>query len=820
MTDNPAPEKKYDSSSIQVLEGLQAVRKRPAMYIGDTSEKGLHHCVFEVVDNSVDEALAGHCSLIDVVIHANGSITVSDDGRGIPVGIHPAKGVPAVEVILCTLHAGGKFDSDSYKVSGGLHGVGVSCVNALAEQLDVEIHREGEIYRQTFKRGDKANELHTDGTTDRTGTSITFIPDGTIFDTLDFSYEILANRFREMAFLMGRNDLTIAITDERDGRSDEFKYPGGLTDFIDFVNSAKDPIHKEIVAIYAEVAEASGAPVEIEVALQYNNGYREDVYCFVNNINTAEGGTHLSGFRSGMTRALNNFVKNNNVLKPNEVAPSGEDFREGLAAIISVKLQDPQFESQTKIKLGNREVEGLVASVVLDKMSTLLEENPSLGKTIINKALLAARAREAARKQRDLVRRKGALASGNLPGKLADCQSKDRDSTELYVVEGDSAGGTAKMARDRAYQAILPLRGKILNVEKARLDKMLNHEEIQVLITALGTGFGTEDFDLEKLRYGKVIIMTDADVDGSHIRTLLLTFLFRQMPELVRSGHVYIAAPPLYKLTHKRKQRYVIDERALKRELLEMGIGRTSVKVLDVDRELDGETLSALAAVLTRLDLLEERFRDVGRMIGFREFLEGNIDGTLPRFGVIGVEGEALFFATRELAEAHVESLDSAAKTTTTLSEFHEATRIEEAIARLSTFGLGLADVLGDPLPPKVDDMLGEVEDESTKRTPRFEVIVDGKEPIHVGDLMEVLSQIRQAGERDVDIQRYKGLGEMNAEQLWESTMDPETRTLHPVRLDDEVEADNLFSVLMGTNVEPRRAFIERHALEVRNLDV
>ncbi|MBM3984690.1 MAG: DNA gyrase subunit B, partial [Planctomycetes bacterium] len=610
----------YDSSSIQVLEGLEAVRRRPAMYIGDTAEKGLHHCVFEVVDNSIDEALAGSCKSIDVCINADGSVSVADDGRGIPVDVHPTEGVPAVEVIMCKLHAGGKFDKGSYKVSGGLHGVGVSCVNALSEWLDVEISRNNKVYSQTFRRGEKATELTVTGTSERTGTKVTFKPDGQIFETLEFRYEILSRRLREVAFLMGKVGVKIALREEATGRSDEYWYPNGLEDFIRFLNDNKEPIHPRILVVEAELADSHGAPVQVECALQYNDGYREDVYCFANNINTTEGGTHLSGFRSGLTRVLNSFAKKENLLKPNEVAPSGEDFREGLAAVISVKLAEPQFESQTKIKLGNREVEGLVASIVNDKLGTILEQNPAIGKAILGKALLAARAREAARKQRDLVRRKGALASGNLPGKLADCQSSVRDETELFLVEGDSAGGTAKSARNRRYQAILPLRGKILNVEKARLDKMLNHEEIQILIQALGTGFGEDEFDLEKLRYGKVIIMTDADVDGSHIRTLLLTFFFRQMHQLIAAGRIYIAAPPLYKLGYRKKQRYILDERELKTALLDVGCEHASLSAAEGGRTWSGPALLALLRQVAVVDALRDRFVEA-RGAHFRDVL-------------------------------------------------------------------------------------------------------------------------------------------------------------------------------------------------------
>ncbi len=792
----------YDSSSIQVLEGLEAVRRRPAMYIGDTSTKGLHHCVFEVVDNSIDEALGGYCKLIDVSMNSDGSVTVLDDGRGIPVDIHPTERVPAVEVIMCKLHAGGKFDKGSYKVSGGLHGVGVSCVNALSEVLEVEIYRDNKVWQQTFRRGAKANELREAGRTTLRGTKITFRPDAQIFETLEFSYEILSTRLRELAFLMGRSGVEIRLTEESTGRKDVFQYPNGLEDFINFINETKEPVHRQILSIDTSVTDAHGSPVQIEIALQYNDSYREDVYCFANNINTTEGGTHLSGFRSGLTRVLNTYAKRENLVKPNEVPPTGEDFREGLAAIVSVKLGEPQFESQTKIKLGNREIEGLVASAVNDKLSALLEENPAIGKAILGKALLAARAREAARKQRDLVRRKGALASGNLPGKLSDCQSTDRDETELYLVEGDSAGGTAKQARDRKYQAILPLRGKILNVEKARLDKMLDHEEIQVIITALGTGFGADDFDIEKLRYGKIIIMTDADVDGSHIRTLLLTFFYRQMLELVRAGRIFIAAPPLYKLTHRKKERYITNEKELKVALLALGTGHASIEHAASSRQFAGEELNALVKHLVAMDVFHERFSEQRGGGSFRDYVVALLkDGRAPRVRVAQPDGSVRFFRDRAAAsEALGPALDSASERHA-ITDVHDADSVDSVLKGLSAWGLSGADYFGAP------------------GAERFRITLDG-EVTPASGLVAVLEALRRAGEQGVDIQRYKGLGEMNAEQLWDSTMNPETRSLHPVSLRDEVEADHLFSVLMGPGVEPRREFIEKHALEVRNLDI
>jgi len=793
----------YDSSSIQVLEGLEAVRRRPAMYIGDTASKGLHHCVFEVVDNSIDEALAGYAKSIDVSINSDGSVTVVDDGRGIPVDIHPTEGVPAVEVIMCKLHAGGKFDKGSYKVSGGLHGVGVSCVNALSEWLEVEVNRNNRVYEQTFRKGVKATELKEAGTSTKTGTRVTFKPDESIFETTEFNYDILSQRLRELAFLMGKSGVQITLAEEATGRSDTFRFPNGLEDFLNFINENKEPIHRQIINIEAETPDATGSPVQVDLALQYNDSYREDVFCFVNNINTTEGGTHLSGFRSGLTRVLNTFAKRENLIKPNDVPLTGEDFREGLAAVLSVKLAEPQFESQTKIKLGNREVEGIVSSVVNDRLGALLEQNPAIGKAILNKALLAARAREAARKQRDLVRRKGALASGNLPGKLADCQSANRDETELYLVEGDSAGGTAKLARDRRYQAILPLRGKILNVEKARLDKMLNHEEIQVLIQALGSGFGADDFDLAKLRYGKVIIMTDADVDGSHIRTLLLTFFYRQMVELVKAGRIFIAAPPLFKLTYRRKERYITDERELKRALLAIGAETARLERLPQGAAIAGAELERLVRHVASMDAFHERFAESRGGPGFRAYVAQAVaDGSVPRVRLTASEGRSRLFRDRDAARRHLEGLPAAERPRWTTLDIHEADAVAAALDQLKEWKLSPADCFGAP---------GET---------RFRLAVDDEAPVEVAGLVDAVEALRRAGEAAVDIQRYKGLGEMNAEQLWDSTMNPETRTLHLVNLANEVEADHLFSVLMGPGVEPRRDFIEKHALEVRNLDV
>ncbi|MFG0320242.1 MAG: DNA gyrase subunit B, partial [Planctomycetota bacterium JB042] len=603
----------YDSSSIQVLEGLEGVRHRPAMYIGDTSANGLHHLVYEIVDNAIDEALAGHCSNVKVTIRVDGSVSVEDDGRGIPIELHATEKVPAVELVMTRLHAGGKFDRKNYKVSGGLHGVGASVVNALSEWLEVEIHRGGRFYTQRYERGKKTSDLQEMGVTEKRGTIVTFKPDGTIFDTTDFAFEVLQKRLREMSFLMGRAGLEIDIVDERKNESVHFSYPNGLKSFVELINAKKGPIHQDIIHFDRTIeleraAEEGHNEMSIEVAMQYNNGYREDLFSFVNNVNTIEGGTHLSGFRSALTRAVNTYGRNNKLFKEDE-SPDGDDVREGLAAVISLHHPDPQFESQTKIKLGNRDVQGLVESAVSEALATYLEENPQTAKAVVNKAITAKRAREAARKSRDLVRRKGALASGNLPGKLADCQSRNRDETELFLVEGDSAGGSAKQARDRRYQAILPLRGKILNVEKARLDKMLSHQEIITIITALGTGIGqaTEEsvgLDVEKRRYGKIIIRTDADIDGSHIKTLLLTFFYRHMKPLIEAGRVYVAVPPLYKLKKGKQERYLLSDAERDLALLDEGISSVSFEDRrgEKPRALDAGTLKGLLKILEEVE--------------------------------------------------------------------------------------------------------------------------------------------------------------------------------------------------------------------------
>ncbi len=801
----------YDASSIKVLEGLDAVRMRPAMYIGDVTARGLHHLAFEIVDNSIDEAMAGYCHSIHVRIRADGAVSVEDDGRGIPVEVHPTEKVPTVEVVLCKLHAGGKFDHDSYKVSGGLHGVGASVVNALSEWLEVEVYRDDKVHHQTFRRGAKASELKVMGRTTKRGTKVAFKPDGQIFQETTFSHETLAKRLRELAYLLGSRDLTITIDDERSRQSETFKFEKGLETFVENLNHNKAPIHPTVIHMQKDVDR-----VVVEVAMQHNDGYHEDVYCFANNINTHEGGTHLSGFRSALTRTLNAYAKKEGLIKDAETPPTGEDFREGLAAVVSVLVPDPLFESQTKVKLGNAEVEGAVQQVVNELLGAFLEEHPSEAKAIVNKALLAMRAREAARKQRDLVR-KSAMGGGGLPGKLADCQTRKAEESEIYLVEGDSAGGSAKQARDRRTQAILPLRGKILNVEKARIDRMLGHEEIRTIITALGTGIGADDFDLSKLRYGKVIIMTDADVDGSHIRTLLLTFFYRQMRELVENGKIYCAAPPLYRVKRGKHEEYVHHEEDLLRIKRDLGLKHVELEIVARKEKLAGDALKELLEQLSRLEragasverrgasLRELAAAGRGQPIRLPQY-RALVKGAAPRYFADEAELNRFLDAERARRADLTVSYEGDEQADVRVLAFHDKGEIEPALASLLAHGLSLDQVLGSKQPASA---------------PPFNLRLEqGPQELLLQSLREVADAIRREGERDLEIQRYKGLGEMNPEQLWESTMDPARRTLYAVRTEDAVRADEIFTVLMGEEVEPRRAFIEKHALEVRNLDV
>jgi DNA gyrase subunit B len=818
MSDQKPTEPRYDASSIKVLEGLDAVRTRPAMYIGDTGSKGLHHLVWEVVDNSVDEALAGRASRIDVRVHKDGSVSVKDNGRGIPVDMHES-GKPALEVILTKLHSGGKFDKGSYKVSGGLHGVGISCVCALADVLDVEVSRDGKVYRQTYMRGQKASELSVIGKAEGTGTMLRFKADPTIMEVVEFSYEVLRKRLRELAYLMGSQKLHITLFDERIDKGEEFLFPEGLVEFVKDLNVGKTMLHKEVIYFRREMpsAEDPEKVYEIEIALGYNDGYHESVFSFVNNINTIEGGTHLQGFRTALTRALNNWARQEKVLKEKDPVPTGEDFKEGLVAVISVKVPDPQFESQTKIKLGNREVQSVVETVVGDGIRTHFEENPSVAKIVFGKALDALRAREAARKARDLVRRKSALEGGGLPAKLADCQKgTPRDEAELFLVEGDSAGGTAKQGR-MSHQAILPLRGKILNVEKAAVDSILDHEEIQTIVSAIGTGFLGEEFETERLRYGKVIVMTDADVDGSHIRTLLLTLFYRKMPELVTRGHIYVAQPPLYRIKKGKTERYAVTEEDKVNLLAELGLGQTSLQ--HGDRKWRGRELRQLMDLVTTLRELENRLPiDAG--VPFLPYLASATvpDRQLPAVWFV-VGGKGRFLDTEVQLAAELEKLRAQKGRDLLVYEGPDSPFLRDK-ADVEAFALLLG---GDvrALLQKLDAMGLPVAWTTGNGAGAWLVQQsEGSEPLVSESLFAAVDLIQKTCEKDLDIQRYKGLGEMNPSQLFESTMDPARRLLRRVTVNDLVEADRIFTVLMGPEVEPRRAFIEQHALEATNIDI
>jgi DNA gyrase subunit B len=819
----------YGADKIKVLEGLEAVRKRPAMYIGSTGPSGLHHLVYEVVDNSIDEALAGFCDQINATIHIDGSVTVIDNGRGIPVDNMP-NGRSAAETVLTVLHAGGKFDNDSYKVSGGLHGVGVSVVNALSGELDLEIWRDSQVYKQKYQRGKPIGDLEVTGTTKKRGTKITFKPDAEIFETTDFSFDTLAQRLRELAFLNA--GILITLDDERETKNHKFQYDGGIISFVKHLNKNKAAINEK--PIYMK-GEREG--IDVEIALQWNDGYSEAIYAFANNINTHEGGTHLSGFRSALTRTINFYAGKNNLAKDLKESLSGDDIREGLTAVISVKIPRPQFEGQTKTKLGNTEVKGIVEAIVNDKLGSFLEENPSIAKRIIGKTVDAARARDAARKARDLVRRKGALEGGGLPGKLADCQERDPAKSEIYIVEGESAGGSAKQGRDRRFQAILPIKGKILNVEKARFDKMLGSDEIKTMIAALGCGIGAEDFDIAKLRYHRVIIMTDADVDGSHIRTLLLTFFYRQMPALINNGYVYIAQPPLFRAKRGKGETYIKDERELESYLIRRATESRAVKVKG--RDISGPELESL---LHRLMTYRKYLRLVERRGHVREAIEALLESDAH---------DKTFFANRD-------NLDALAKRLTTPTAIVTVQPDEEnklfslaledrsnGYARHNTISLDFVTApdyrtllnsyreIGDIRPPmmvvttagavaeqELETAVEEVAAADAPAAPQKKAPAKVEPEVKIASLDELLEYFVNAGKRGVAINRYKGLGEMNPDQLWATTMNPEARTLLQVRAEDHTEADQMFTTLMGDQVEPRRKFIEDNALDVRNLDI
>ena len=838
----------YGADKIKVLEGLEAVRKRPAMYIGSTGAPGLHHLVYEIVDNSIDEALAGYCDQVSVTIHIDNSITVVDNGRGIPTDLH-SSGKSAAEVALTVLHAGGKFDNDSYKVSGGLHGVGVSVVNALSERLDLEIWRNGQVYQQSYERGNPLGGLEMTGTTQRRGTKVTFKADAQIFETVEFSFDTLAQRLRELAFLNG--GIVITIDDERDGKTHKFQYEGGIASFVEHLNK-----NKVVVNSAPMFMKGDKDGIDAEIALQWNDGYSELIFSFANNINTYEGGTHLSGFRSALTRTINSYAAKNNLAKDlKDASISGDDIREGLTGVISVKIPQPQFEGQTKTKLGNTEVKGIVETIVNDRLGQFLEENPVIAKRIIGKAVDAARAREAARKARDLVRRKGALDGSGLPGKLADCQERDPAQSEIYIVEGESAGGSAKQGRDRRFQAILPIKGKILNVEKARFDRMIGSDEIRTMIAALGCGIGTDDFNIDKLRYHRVIIMTDADVDGSHIRTLLLTFFYRQMGQLIDRGHIYIAQPPLFRAKRGRNETYIKDERELEGFLIRRAVESRVVKLAD-GTEMFGEVLErslqritgfrkllqqvtrrgappdVVSALLQadardksffeqrdKLDIISARMTTPVRSLtvnrddehnAFDLAIEDRSQG-YPRAYTLGVD----FIASgeyRTLLAAYADIRDIkfpvVVKTTTAAPE--DVPLEDQAAADETTIG-------GGPI------------DEATKAAAEPKATTGTaagaargrKDPDTTLDSVDAFVDFFiAAGRKGVAVNRYKGLGEMNPDTLWATTMDPEIRTLLQVRAEDHAKADQMFTTLMGDQVEPRRKFIEDNALDVRNLDV
>jgi DNA gyrase subunit B len=799
----------YDASSISILEGREAVRKRPAMYIGSTGDMGLHHLVYEVVDNSIDEALAGYCDTVEVAIHLDNSITVIDNGRGIPVDEIKKEKKSAAEVVLTKLHAGGKFDANAYKVSGGLHGVGVSVVNFLSETLHVEIWRDGLTYEQDYARGIAIDRLEQTGKTKKRGTKITFKPDAQIFDQVEFSFDKLSERLREKAFL--NKGIRITIKDEREEpeKGHEFYYKGGIAEFVKHLNKNKSTIHDK--PLYFE---RENDALSIEVAIQYNDGYDEKVYSFANNINTVDGGTHLSGFRSAFTRTINAYAQSSGLAKNFKTSLTGEDVREGLVAVISVKLPQPQFEGQTKGKL-NSDVKGAVESFLNDRLTEYFDQNPAVAKRIVGKALDAARARDAARKAREIVR-KGAMGSTMLPGKLADCQERDPALSEIYIVEGDSAGGSAKQGRDRKNQAILPLKGKILNVEKARFDKMLGHSEIKALIMALGTGIGMEDFDVTKLRYHKIILMTDADVDGSHIRTLLLTFFYRQMAALVELGYVYIAQPPLFKVKRGKKEEYIKDEGSMTRYLMRMATADMKVKSAGAKEALEGKDL---AGILERMDELKKYCEKASRrLIGDGKLLKVLLEAFGGKRGVLR-EKEAtlrkIFQDGDQMARVEKVVADAGYKTELSTDEEHGLWEIETTTVSGNTVMIdwNFASFVEFQKALELYTLLEE------QLAPPFTVGENGNSE-EIATREELLERVLTAAKKDLTIQRYKGLGEMNPDQLWETTMNPDKRTLLQVRVDDAVETDAIFSVLMGDAVEPRRKFIEDNALDVRNLDV
>ncbi|MBS0625306.1 MAG: DNA topoisomerase (ATP-hydrolyzing) subunit B [Verrucomicrobia bacterium] len=823
-----AKEKEYDASSITVLEGLQAVRERPGMYIGDTHTNGLHQLVYEVVDNCIDEAMAGYCKEILVILHPDGSVSVEDDGRGIPIEKHEKEShkqgreVTALEVVMTILHAGGKFDKNTYKVSGGLHGVGVSCVNALSKKLVATVYKNGTVYEMTFERGKPMSPLKKIGSTNKRGTKVWFMPDDTIFSVTSYDYDILLKRFRELAFL--NRGITIIFQDERDITREpvRFNYEGGISSFVSYLNEGKIPLFPKPIYIHA-VKEGESGPIEFEVAMQWNDTYVENIYSYVNNIATRQGGTHLTGFSTALTRVLNNYMKSNALVKADKISVSGEDMREGLTAVISAKVPNPQFEGQTKQKLGNSEVAGIVQTIVGEELTTYLNENPAIARMIVEKAVIAAQAREAAKKARELTLRKTALDSARLPGKLTDCQERNPELCEIYIVEGDSAGGSAKMGRDRRFQAILPIRGKILNVEKARIQKILQNTEVCAMVAALGCGIGVDNFNVEKLRYHKIIIMTDADVDGSHIRTLLLTFFYRHMPALVENTFIYIARPPLFKVTRKKVSQYIHSEREMDEYLMKLGLSDLLMRPAGSPNTFDREKTEKLMDLILEVETFISAIERKG--IPFREFISAKgPDMKLPLYQVTIGAKQQFVFSEDELInlkkdneefqrKTHEETLASIPPEELTeemkvftpkpliFVELYDPNRLTPLLERLAAYNLDIEQyvVAGGDL---------------------FDLVEEGNKTTTYQTLREIIDAVRANGRKGVEVQRYKGLGEMNADQLWETTMNPATRTLVRVTLPDAIAADRMFSMLMGEEVEPRRAFIEQHALSVKNLDI
>lgn len=821
-------EKEYGASSITVLEGLQAVRERPGMYVGDTNFSGLHQLVYEVVDNCIDEAMAGYCTEIFVAVHKDGSLSVEDNGRGIPIEKHEKESqkqkrdVSALEVVMTILHAGGKFDKDTYKVSGGLHGVGVSCVNALSKLLRAEIFKNGNLYEMEFEKGKPSKALSVVGKTAKRGTKITFYPDDTIFTVTSFDYDTLLKRLRELAFL--NRGITIYLADERDPSKENviFNYEGGISSFVSYLNEAKEPLFEKPIYIHA-AKEGHDGIIDFEVAMQWNAGYVETIFTYVNNIATRQGGTHLTGFSTALTRVLNTYIKNHNLLKIDKIALTGEDMREGLTAVISVKVPNPQFEGQTKQRLGNSDVGSVVQQIVGEELTTYLEENPQLSKSIVEKVIIAAEAREAAKKARELTLRKTALDGARLPGKLTDCQEKNPELCEIYIVEGDSAGGSAKSGRDRRFQAILPIRGKILNVEKARLQKILQNTEVGSMVAALGCGIGKDNFHLEKLRYHKVIIMTDADVDGSHIRTLLLTFFYRHMPALIEHNFIYIARPPLYKVTRKKVSRYIHSEREMDEYLLELGMSDVLIRPKGSEEPLDKEKIKELSSAILSVENFISAIERKG--LPFREFLATrNEQGIYARYKVTIGDKTQFVYTEEDLLNLKRENEDFQRQRHEETIASIPAEELKDEMRVFRPKNLPFVEVyISEELQRLLERLNAfhlEIDQYVKANGGIFEILEEGDRITMMYTLKEVIDFLRVNGRKGIEIQRYKGLGEMNADQLWETTMDPEKRTLVKVTIPDAIAADYMFSMLMGEEVRPRRAFIETHALSVKNLDI